>query len=354
MRSPVVAIFKGVTLLILLVGIGAAGFAAYKRLPGIMEELAPRDKGREIASGAEITVEIPKGASLSKVGAILEDQGVVSSRFVFKVVALIRGEQRSVQAGEYVLKTGSDAGDVLDLLISGKTMMRAFTVPEGYDCIQTADLFQQSGLMSRQDFLAAIKDTSVIKEFGLEGDSLEGYLFPDTYFLRPSEYVDGKKVIRRMVKRFREVYDKHVRSEAEKSGWTMIQTVTLASLIEKEAKASEHGLVSSVFHNRLRKGMKLQSDPTVIYGRKPMGSRITRADLTSDHPYNTYVNKGLPPGPIANPGKDSLTAAVKPVDAEYLFFVAKNDGTHQFSKTLKEHNHWVNLYQRSSTARGEE
>jgi UPF0755 protein len=123
--------------------------------------------------------------------------------------------------------------------------------------------------------------------------------------------------------------------------------VTLASLIEKEARASEHTLVSAVFHNRLRNSMKLQSDPTVIYGIKPMGSKITRADLDRDHPYNTYVHPGLPPGPIANPGKKSLMAAVQPADKPYLYFVAKNDGTHYFSETLQEHNVAVNKYQRN-------
>ena len=150
-----------------------------------------------------------------------------------------------------------------------------------------------------------------------------------------------------MIKRFKELYDRNVRATAEKHGWSQYQVVTLASLIEKEARPSERRLVSAVFHNRLRKNMKLQSDPTVIYGIKAMGSKITREDLNRKHPYNTYVNAGLPPGPIANPGKESLIAAVQPEDKPYLYFVAKNDGTHHFSSTLREHNVAVNKYQRN-------
>jgi len=149
-----------------------------------------------------------------------------------------------------------------------------------------------------------------------------------------------------MVKRFHDVYDKNVRETADQNGWSTPQVVTLASLIEKEARASEHQLVSAVFHNRLRKDMRLDCDPTVIYGIKPMGAKITRADLDRKHPYNTYQVKGLPPGPIANPGKASLIAAVSPADKDYLYFVARNDGTHEFSNTIQEHNNAVNRFQR--------
>jgi UPF0755 protein len=266
---------------------------------------------------------------------------------------MIRGETRKIQAGEYALKTGSDPGEVLDLLISGKTLMFPYTIPEGYTIFQMADLFQQWGLMSRDEFLTLANDKAFLKDLAIEADSLEGYLFPDTYFLQASEKGDGKLLIRRMTKRFFEVYDKHVRPTAEKYDWNTNQVLTLASLVEKEARESEHGLVSAVFHNRLRKGMRLQCDPTVIYRIKPMGSKITREDLERNHPYNTYVNPGLPPGPIASPGKTSLIAAVKPSDKDYLYFVSKNDGTHQFSTTLEEHNKWVNFYQRQPRNRTE-
>jgi UPF0755 protein len=346
MRVSFFAVLRGVFAILVIVALGIGGYVGYSRLPGLLRDFAGPRQTESVEPGQEVIVTIPKGASLSQVGSILQEKGVISNKLLFKLVALIRGEQRTIKAGDYALKTGSDAGEVLDQLISGKTLMISFTVPEGYDMFQVAELIQQMGIMSRDEFLKTAENPAFLKELGVEGTSLEGYLFPDTYCFRPSEKVDGKMIIRKMVQRFHEVYDKYVRAAAEESGWSTMQVLTLASLIEKEARAHEHALVSAVFHNRLKQKMKLQSDPTVIYGIKPMGSKITREDLNRKHPYNTYQNPGLPPGPIANPGKESLIAAVNPAEGDYLYFVAKNDGSHQFSSSLKEHNRWVNTYQR--------
>ncbi len=341
---------KGIITLILLISLAAGGYWTYKRAPSMLKELVATGPSETVTPGQEIIVSIPKGASLSQIGAILEDKGVISSKLVFKIVAFIRGEQRKIKAGDYALKAGADAGEVLDQLISGKTYMLSITVPEGYNIFQVADVFQQNGIVSKEEFLQVAQDPTFLKELGIDGSSVEGYLFPDTYSFRFSEKNHSKNVIRRMVQRFEDVYDKYVKAEAEANGWTTAQVLTLASLIEKEARSSEHALVSAVFHNRLKQNMKLQTDPTVIYGIKPMGAKITREDLNRKHPYNTYQNFGLPPGPIANPGKESLIAAVKPADVDYVYFVAKNDGSHQFSNSLKEHNKWVNLYQRGQKA----
>lgn len=351
MRVSVLAVLKSLILTAALVTVGVVGYAAYSRLPAFLDELSGTRSGEKAPAGQEVIVTVPKGASLSQVGTILQQQGIISSRLVFKLVALIRGEQRKIKAGDYALKTGSDAGNVLDLLISGKTYMFPVTIPEGYTIYQIADVFQRLGIASREDFLALARDKVLMKELGIEGSSVEGYLFPDTYFLRSSEKDNPKLVIRRMVQRFHEVYDREVGPVAAKNGWTTPQVVTLASLIEKEARSSEHALVSAVFHNRLRLNMRLQSDPTVIYGIKPMGSKITRQDLDRKQPYNTYQVAGLPPGPIANPGRASLVAAVHPADKDYLYFVAKNDGTHEFTSNLKEHNKAVDLYQRSARSK---
>ncbi len=346
MRVSIVSILKGLVTISILVGLALATYLVYTKVPRFLDELVQQKTTEDVVAGQEVIVTIPKGASVSQVATILQEKSVISSRLVFKVVAWIRGEQRNIKAGDYALKTGSDAGDVLDLLISGKTLMMSLTVPEGYNMFQIADIFQQLGLMSRDEFLSMCRNKAFLKELAVDGDSLEGYLFPDTYFFRHSEKADGELIIRRMVQRFHHVYDKHVRSLAEQSGWTMGQVVTLASLVEKEATKSEHELVSAVFHNRLKNKMRLQSDPTVIYGIKPMGAKITRSDLDRKQPYNTYQIDGLPPGPIANPGRESLIAAVNPANVDYLYFVAKNDGTHQFSSSLAEHNRWVTLYQR--------
>ena len=347
MRSSIVSILRCLATISILAGLAVGAYLVYSKIPRFLDELVQQKKVEAVSPGQEVIVTIPKGASVSQVGNILQEKGVVSNRFIFKLVAWIRGEQRNIKAGDYALKTGSDAGDVLDQLISGKTLMFTLTVPEGYNMYQIADVFQQLGLMSRDEFLAAAGDKAFLKELSVDGQSLEGYLFPDTYFFRYSEKTDGKLMIRRMVQHFHQVYDKYVRADAEEAGWTMGEVVTLASLVEKEARASEHQVVSAVFHNRLKQKMRLQSDPTAIYGIKPMGSKITRADLDRKQPYNTYQIDGLPPGPIASPGQESLIAAVKPAqNVDYLYFVAKNDGSHQFSSSLAEHNRWVNLYQR--------
>lgn len=356
MKVSILSVFKTAIAIVVFVGLGVVGYTAYTMIPDVVQELAPavdeqKTRHAKALPGEEVVVEVPKGASLSRVGRLLEEKGVISSRLVFKLVAMIRGEQRKIQAGEYVLKAGSDAGDVLDQLISGRTRTFPLTIPEGYNIYQVASLLDQSGLVGRDDFLTLAGNQDLLRELGIRGPSLEGYLFPDTYFLKTAEKNDPKLLIRRMVKRFRDVYDKHVKPTAEKYQWEMADVVTLASLIEKEARQAEHALVSAVFHNRLRKKMLLQCDPTVIYGIKPMGSKITRKDLQRKHPYNTYQNQGLPPGPIANPGKASLVAAVKPAREDYLYFVAKNDGTHHFSKTLREHINNVNKYQRSRPRR---
>jgi UPF0755 protein len=347
MRFPIIAMLKSIVVVLFLVGLTAGGYLVYSRLPSIVNQALVTPSRESVEPGQEVVVTIPKGASLSLVGSILQDQGVISSRLVFKLVALIRGEQRAIKAGDYALRTGSDAGDVLDQLISGKTIIFSLTIPEGYNIFQIADLFNQSGIMPRNEFLTLAEDRAFLKELKIDGTSLEGYLFPDTYLFRPSEKADGKLIVRRMVQRFQEVYTKYVRELAEANGWTTREVVTMASLIEKEAKPSEHALVSAVFHNRLRKNIRLQSDPTVIYGIKAMGAKITREDLKRKHVYNTYQNQGLPPGPIANPGKESLIAAVKPADVDYLYFVAKNDGTHYFSDNLAEHNREVDRYQKA-------
>ena len=349
MKVPVLSVIKTVSALILLVLLAVGGHYLYSNLPGILQHFLVADSQKNIPR-EDVIVAIPKGASLSEVGAILQEQGVVSSKLVFKVVAFIRGEQRSVKAGDYLLKTGSEPGDVLDLLISGKTLVFSITIPEGYNIFQVADLFELRGVTSKKDFLDLANDPEFLKELQMDGSSLEGFLFPDTYFLRPAEKSNAKVVVRKMVNRFRSVYDKYVRGTAEEYGWSPLQVVTLASLIEKEAKPNEHALVSAVFHNRLRQKMKLQCDPTVIYGIKPMGARITRSDLDRKQPYNTYQVTGLPPGPIANPGKESLVAAVQPASVDYLYFVSKNDGSHQFSSSLNEHNKWVNLYQKQNVS----
>ncbi len=193
--------------------------------------------------------------------------------------------------------------------------------------------------------MKVVEDPTLMAEFGIEGESLEGYLFPDTYQF--AKRTPPHEIVRRMVTQFQTVYDESFRKRAAQLGMTLREVVTLASIIEKETgNASERGLISAVFHNRLKKKMRLQSDPTVIFALTDFNGNLTKKDLSAPSPYNTYRFIGLPPGPIANPGKESLYAALYPANVDYLYFVSKNDGTHFFSKNLREHNGAVNKYQR--------
>ena len=188
-------------------------------------------------------------------------------------------------------------------------------------------------------------DSRLLAEFGLPVTGIEGYLFPDTYDFEPG--TAPREVVRRLLERFRRV-SASLAEKREAAGMSEEEMVILASVVEKETgSAGERALVAGVFHNRMRRGMKLQSDPTIIYGRDGEWSRpITRSDLANPHPYNTYAHAGLPPGPIANPGKAALEAAVSPQATKALYFVSRNDGTHVFSRSLKEHNRAVRKYQR--------
>lgn len=296
----------------------------------------------------EIIYEVKPGASFMTLATELESKGLITNARYFNYYARIIGKRNNVKAGEYQLFTNMTPGKVLDVISSGKSIARAFTVSEGLSTYEIAELYQRQGYGSAKEFLALTRDKAFIQELlGEPLESLEGYLFPETYML--TKYTNSRKLISNMVKRFLTTYqDIHT---TERSKWmNRQQIVTLASIIEKETGApEERPIISSVFHNRLDKKMKLQTDPTVIYGKAEYLGKIviniTRADLTTATRYNTYVIPGLPPGPIANPGKEALMAAVNPATSPYLFFVSQNDGTHIFSETYKNHNDAVKKFQ---------
>lgn len=288
---------------------------------------------------------IERGSSFRMIADKLEKAGVVRDADSFSFAARILGAYKKVKAGEYEFTTNMTPMEVLEYIVKGKIKRYLVTVPEGYNIIEIASALEEAGLVQRQVFIARALDPGLVKSLGLSGPTLEGYLFPDTYAFNKGMSAD--EMIARMVERFRQVFSEF-EFEVEKSGMSMRKIVTLASIIEKETGApSERNLVSAVFHNRLKKGIRLQSDPTVIYGIPAFDGNIKKQHLTMKSPYNTYVNFGLPPGPIANPGKDSISAALRPAKADYLYFVSRNDGTHQFSRSLKEHNKAVNQFQRS-------
>jgi len=232
--------------------------------------------------------------------------------------------------------------DTLKALIEAEPLQHAVTIVEGLQAEEIADIFARKKWSNKDEFLALVQDQTFIAALGLVNvSSLEGYLYPDTYYLTRLPAPDTRKIISMMVQRFLDIWESLDADDEE-----MHNTVILASIVEKETgDAAERSRIASVFWNRLKRGMRLQSDPTVIYGIKDFNGNITRKDLRRKTPYNTYVVKGLPAGPICNPGRDAIEAVLNPAAEEYLYFVSKNDGTHHFSKSLREHNRAVRKYQ---------
>lgn len=298
------------------------------------------------------TVSIERGMSFRVIADNLEKAGVVRDADSFSLAARILGAYKKVKAGEYEFTTNMTPIEVLEQLVKGRIKRYFVTLPEGYNVREIAAVLKSAGLAEPDVFIARALDHELAESLGVEGPTLEGYLFPDTYEFTKGTSAD--EMIARMVERFKKVYAEY-EDEARARGMSMRKVVTLASIIEKETGApGERELISSVFHNRLKKGIKLQSDPTVIYGIANFDGNITKKHLSMKSPYNTYAIYGLPPGPIANPGKESIGAALRPAKADYIYFVSRNDGTHKFSKTLKEHNEAVQEFQRQAKAIKEE
>ncbi len=296
------------------------------------------------AGGAESVLTIPAGQSLAATAAALERHGLVSSGLKLRLLARWEGYDRRLKAGEYLLSPGLTPLEILAVLEKGLVRLHRLTVPEGLTLVQIAELIDRTGLASGPDVLARATDPARARALGITAETLEGYLYPETYFFPKTVTAEG--ILAAMVSRFREVFTAEWERRAGEIGLTLHQVVTLASIVEKETgEPSERPLIASVFHNRLKRGMRLETDPTVIYGLKHFDGNLTRRHLETATPYNTYLIKGLPPGPIANPGKESIRAALFPAPSDYLFFVSRNNGTHQFSTNLAEHNRAVQRYQ---------
>jgi UPF0755 protein len=290
-------------------------------------------------------VDLPPGASTGAIGRRLIESGVVSDRWAFRIALWESGAARRLKAGEYRFDRPMTAREVIDRIARGDVYLRSITFAEGLTIKEMAAVFEGRGFGAAGDFAAAAGGASAIRDLDPEAETLEGYLFPDTY--RLPRAAGARELVGVMVSRFRQVFEPLGASGG--SDRTVRQIVTLASLVEKEtARAEERPLVAAVYLNRLRIGMGLQCDPTVIYALERAGrydGNLKRSDLPFDSPYNTYRYAGLPPGPIAAPGKASLEAAVRPADVRYLYFVSRNDGSHVFAGNLAEHNRNVQRYQ---------
>ncbi|MFH1624401.1 MAG: endolytic transglycosylase MltG [Pseudomonadota bacterium] len=290
-------------------------------------------------------IDIQPGATFPEVAEILQKEGIIKDIGKFSLLVRYHRVATKIKAGEYSLNTSMLPVEVLDTLVKGKVTEHSVTIPEGYNVYQVADLLDGARLVNRHRLLEKCFDRSFISRLGVEGDSLEGYLFPDTYKI--SRYMGEEDVLGKMVAQFKKVYGHQYAKRAKKLGLTVKEVVTLASLVEKETgQPWERPLISAVFQNRLKRGIRLQSDPTAVYGIADFSGKITSKHLKRRTPYNTYLHSGLPPGPIANPGLESIKAVLYPANVDYFYFVSKDDGTHHFSGGLREHNRAVLKYQK--------
>ena len=299
-------------------------------------------------SGDEKFILIPRGASSYQIAQLLHKEGVVRHWAWFLGYLKIAKRSSHLQAGEYRFEGPLSIPQVVDKLIRGLVYYHELTIPEGYSLFEIGELLDQKGFSKPADLWEAARHVDRVSGLGQRPPNLEGFLFPDTYHL--ARGATAEEIVSMMVERFRDVYTKHLETEIKMSPLNFNELLTLASLIEKETGVDEEReLVSAVFHNRLKKRMPLQCDPTVIYAAKLEGGftgKIRQCDLDAHSAYNTYYRLGLPPGPIANPGLKSIQAALKPAVANYLYFVSNNQGGHVFSVTLEEHQRAVSAYRK--------
>jgi UPF0755 protein len=332
-------LFVVVLVLVLVLAIGAGVVASV-----VWGRLHEPYKGY---AAAEQLVDIPQGSATSDIGRRLVESGVVRDLFIFRAAMWWTARSRSLKAGEYRFAQPMSASQVVDKLARGEVHARRITFPEGLTILDMAKIYEQRGFGPASEFVAAAGNAALIRGVDPQAPDLEGYLYPETYAIPRG--TPASKLIALMVDRFHAAYTDDLQAQAQAQGLSARQVVTLASLVEKEtAQDHERSLVAAVYRNRMKLGMGMQADPTVIYALQKAGrydGNIRRADLQFDSPYNTYKYAGLPPGPIASPRRASLEAALAPADVPYIYFVSRNDGTHVFASTLAEHNRNVREFQ---------
>lgn len=289
-------------------------------------------------------IDIPRGYHFVEIVDLLHREGVIRNKVFFYLLSLSRGAAQHIKAGEYEFTPEMSPATILDKLIKGDIKRYRVTIPEDLTVQEIAERLGQFGLIDRQHFDALTADRKFLSSLGIEGETIEGYLYPETYFFDRS--MGAKEIMIRMVAEFWKHITPAMKNRAQTLGLTLEQWITLASIIGKETGyGEEKDLVSAVFHNRLKRGMKLQSDPTAVYDMKDFSGLIKHEHLVMTSRHNTYLINGLPPGPIANPGLASLQAALHPATVNYLYFVSKNDGTHFFSANYISHQQAVKKYQ---------
>lgn len=318
----------------IILGIGISGWYLYSFLttPGPL-------------LSRPVVVLIPQGAQFQTIVHGLVSEGMLTNGWVFSWWARLTKADRKIKSGEYEFTELLSPLEILRRLTEGESLRFAVTIPEGKTVKEIAAILAGKKLGTEENFLCLNKDPAFLDRWGLPPQGMEGYLFPDTYYF--SRFATPEEILGKMIVRFYQVFTPAMYRQAEALSMSPHEVVTLASLVEKETGAEvERPLVSAVFHNRLKKRMLLQCDPTVIYGIENFDGNLTRLHLQTPTPYNTYVFPGLPPGPIANPGLHSLLATLNPADRPYVYFVAKGDGTHEFSSDLASHNRAVQRFQK--------
>jgi UPF0755 protein len=308
--------------------------------------------GPGAADGTPVQVTVPSGAAFRVIADSLEARGVVRSARLFRWYASFGGRDRAVKPGTYALRAGQPWREVIDALVEGRGLMRSVTIPEGFDLRQIVPRLAQALEVPEDSLRAAVRDSAWRADRSVPAETLEGYLFPDTY--RFTRGTSARAAVRVMLERFDAIWRPEWDARLEALGITRHQALTMASLVEKEARvADERPTIAAVYWNRVRVGMRLQADPTVQYALPAHVDRLLFVHLEMDSPYNTYRNDGLPPGPIASPGAASIDAALNPADVPYLFFVAHPDGHHEFRRTFAEHQQAIQMVRREARRRRE-
>jgi UPF0755 protein len=326
-------------LLVALVGLSGLAYGGYRYYDGQIH-------ARHRVGQGPIDITVPPNTSVTGVADILSRKGVIVSRLAFQVYVRLNGYNSKLDAGHYQVPAGADTIEVVALMGHARGNEVSVTIPEGFTAKQAGDVFQQSGLFSAQKYVAAVEHDQFNQDFLAsrpQGSSVDGFLFPDTFFFSPKASPDD--VINAQLNRFGEVVTPEMRAHAADHNLTLYQEIVLASIVEREAKFDQdRGQIAAVFYNRLAIGMPLEADATLLFAKGATGGPVTEPDKSINSPYNTYANKGLPPGPICNPGLASIKAALTPAQNGFLFYVTDRDGHAHFSRTLAEHQQQIAQY----------
>lgn len=291
---------------------------------------------RPVKIQKDTEVYIPKGASFSLIASIFKEKGIIKDEQVFIITGKMLGIEKRARAGYYLITKEMRGIDVVKKLLKGRIIEYTLTVVEGDSLYEIADKLGNINPEFKKEIWKFASDKKFLESLNIKSPTIEGYLFPSTYIIPKGMSLED--ILTMMVKKFWQVYNEKLIEKTKAMRWTVGEVLTLASIIEKEAKTDEEKpLISAVYHNRLKLGMPLQADPTTIYGVKRFKDGVTKKDLKNKTPYNTYIIKGLPPGPIASPGLKSILAALYPAKVPYLYFVSRGDGTHEFSADYKTH-----------------